>query len=262
MTRHATVSQQEWIKARKELLRKEKELTQLRDELAQQRRNLPWTRIDKTYVFDDGQGKRSLAELFGPHSQLIVYHFMFDPAWSEGCKSCSLVADHYDPLIVHLAHRDVSMVTVSLAPIEKLLSFKHRMGWNFEWVSSLGSEFNRDFYVTFTPEELAQKTANYNYDYKPFPVTEAPGVSVFVKDDNSQVFHTYSSYARGLESILGIYSLLDFVPKGRGEDDLTYPMEWIRHRDRYDDAAFVDPYVEFFANGVPEAQAVGAKGRS
>jgi predicted dithiol-disulfide oxidoreductase (DUF899 family) len=261
MTRHATVSQQEWIKARKELLRKEKELTQRRDELAQQRRQLPWTRIDKNYVFDDGQGKQSLADLFGPHRQLIVYHFMFDPAWSEGCKSCSLVADHYNPLIVHLAQRDVSMVTVSLAPIEKLLSFKERMGWTFEWVSSQGSDFNRDFHVTFTPEELAQKTANYNYDFKPFPVTEAPGVSVFVKDDDGQVFHTYSSYARGLEPILGIYSLLDFVPKGRDEEGLVYSMEWVRHRDRYSDDTFVDPYVEVFLNDAAEARIAG-KGRS
>ena len=238
------VSREEWLAARKEFLRKEKEFTRVRDELSAERRKLPWVKVDKNYVFDGPDGKEALSDLFEGRRQLIVYHFMFDPDWSEGCKSCSLLADHYNPAIVHLNHRDVSMVTISRAPIEKLLAFRERMGWTFKWVSSFGNNFNRDFNVSFTAEELETNTANYNYDFKPFPVTEAPGISVFFKDDDGNIFHTYSSYARGLDIFISAYNLLDIVPKGRDEDGLRYTMEWIRHHDRYDDATFVDPYVK------------------
>jgi predicted dithiol-disulfide oxidoreductase (DUF899 family) len=238
------VSREEWLASRKELLTKEKEFTRLRDQLSAERRKLPWVKVDKNYVFDGPGGKETLSDLFEGRSQLIVYHFMFDPDWSEGCKSCSLLADHYNPAIVHLNQRGVSMVTISHAPIEKLLAFRKRMGWNFKWVSSFGGDFNRDFHVTFTPDELESKSVNYNYDFNPFPVTEAPGISVFFKDDDGNIFHTYSSYARGLDIFIGTYNLLDIVPKGRDEDGLRYTMEWIRHHDRYDDATFVDPYVK------------------
>jgi predicted dithiol-disulfide oxidoreductase (DUF899 family) len=238
------VSREKWLAARTEFLRKEKEFTRLRDELSAERRKLPWIKVDKNYVFDGPGGKETISDLFEGRSQLIVYHFMFDPDWSEGCKSCSLLADHYNPAIVHLNHRDVSMVTISRAPIEKLLAFRKRMGWNFKWVSSFDNDFNRDYHVTFTTQELENKTANYNYDFTAFPVTEAPGISVFFKDEGGNIFHTYSSYARGLDILIGTYNLLDIVPKGRNEDGLSYTMEWIRHHDRYDDATFVDPYVK------------------
>jgi predicted dithiol-disulfide oxidoreductase (DUF899 family) len=247
------VSREEWLAARKELLKKEKEFTRLRDQLSAERRELPWVKVEKNYVFDGPDGKESLSDLFDGRSQLIAYHFMFDPDWSEGCKSCSLLADHYNPAIVHLKHRDVSMVTISRAPLEKLLSFKKRMGWTFKWVSSFASDFNREFHVTFTAEELDSKMANYNYDFKPFPVTEAPGISVFFKDDGGNIFHTYSSYARGLDIFLGVYNLLDIVPRGRDEGGLRYSMEWIRHHDRYVDDTFVDPYVKLLSGGSDES---------
>ncbi len=244
MTNHQIVSKEEWLAARKELLRQEKEFTRRRDEMSRRVRELPWTKIEKDYVFDAADSKESLAELFENNSQLIVYHFMFDPDWDEGCKSCSLLADHYNPAVVHLEQRDVTMVTVSIAPLEKLLDFRERMGWTFKWVSSSGSDFNRDFGVTFTAEELEQGTANYNYENRPFPVTEAPGLSVFVKGDDGAVYHTYSTYARGLDMFISAYHLLDVVPRGRNEAGLTYSMEWVRHHDRYGDATFVDPYVD------------------
>jgi predicted dithiol-disulfide oxidoreductase (DUF899 family) len=244
MQNHKVVSRDEWLAARKQHLIKEKEFTRLRDRLSAERRELPWVRVEKQYLFDGPDGKETLADLFEGRSQLIVYHFMFDPEWSEGCKSCSFLADQYNPSVVHLKQRDVSMVTVSRAPLEKLLSFRKRMGWTFKWASSFGNDFNRDFHVTFTAEELASNTANYNYDFKPFPVTEAPGISVFFKDDEGNIFHTYSSYARGLDIFLSTYNLLDIVPKGRDEDGLRYTMEWIRHHDRYGDDRFVDPYVK------------------
>lgn len=239
MFEHNVVSQQQWLASRLELLRQEKELTALREKLTAQRQQLPWVKVEKDYTFDGPDGRESLAELFGSRHQLIVYHFMFHPEWREGCKSCSLVADHYNPAIVHLNNRDVSMVTVSRAPLEKLQAFRERMGWSFKWVSSLGNEFNRDFNVTFTEEQLQQKTANYNFEFKPFPMTEAPGISVFAKDDAGQVFHTYSSYARGLETFMSVYNLLDIVPKGRDEGNDAYAMQWVRHHDCYGAA---DPF--------------------
>lgn len=244
MSKNKIVSLEEWTAARLELRAKEKELTQLRDQLAEQRCKLPWTQVAKEYFFDGESGKISLAEMFGACSQLIVYHFMFDPEWTEGCKSCSLIADHYDRLIVHLQQRDVAMVTVARAPLDKLMTFRERMGWNFQWVSSSGTDFNHDYQVTFTQKEIEQGNTYYNYETKPFPLGEAPGMSVFAKNEQNEIFHTYSAYARELETFLGIYRLLDIVPKGRDEADLSYGMEWVRHHDRYGDETFVDPYVQ------------------
>ena len=244
MPDHAVVSADQWLSARKELLVKEKEFTRMRDELTQLRRDLPWERVEKQYTFDSPDGEQSLAELFGGCSQLVIYHFMFDPDWEEGCKVCSMLGDHYDPLIMHLTHRDVSLVTVSRAPLDKLRTFARRMGWSFPWVSSHKSDFNRDFRVSFTQEELDSGRAYYNYQQgEKFPVTECPGVSSFFKDEDQTVYHTYSSIGRGLENLLGIYNFLDLVAKGRDEDSLPYPMAWVRHRDKYDDTSFVDPYV-------------------
>lgn len=238
------VSSEEWLAARKKLLAKEKEFSRLRDELTAARLALPWEKVEIEYRFNGPDGEETLAELFADRSQLIIYHFMFDPEWNEGCKSCSFLADHYAPSIVHLAHRDVTLVTVSRAPLEKLESFKRRMGWHFKWVSSRGNDFNRDYGVTFTPEQIEQKNTSYNYrSGTAFPVTEAPGISVFHKDADGTVYHTYSAYSRGLENFIGAYALLDIVPKGRDENDLPYGMAWLRHKDRYDDPSFVDPYL-------------------
>ncbi len=249
MPSHRVVPHHEWIAERKKLLEREKEFTRQRDQMSQALRGLPWERVEKEYVFEGPDGQESLADLFADRSQLIVYHFMFDPEWEEGCKSCSLLADHYDPSIVHLTHRDVTMVTVSRAPLAELETFKKRMGWSFKWVSSYESDFNRDYHVTFTPEELESGEALYNYDAGGFVVPEAPGISVFCKGDEGEIFHTYSSYARGLDMFLGVYHLLDIVPKGRDEAELNYGMEWVRHHDRYEDDTFVDPYVKIGETG-------------
>ncbi len=245
MENHPVVSHEDWIEARKRLLIKEKEFSRLRDELTTARQALAWERVAKDYTFTGPDGEETLSDLFAGRSQLIIYHFMFDTDWEEGCKSCSLGADTYERQVVHLAHRDVTLVTVSRAPLEKLQAFKQRMGWTFKWVSSANSSFNRDYHVTFTPEELSSQTAYYNYkETASFPVSEAPGLSVFYKNEAGSIFHTYSTYGRGLENILGVYTFLDLVPKGRDESGLSYGMEWVRHRDRYDDVGFVDPYAK------------------
>jgi len=239
------VAHEEWVAARKELLKKEKDFSRMRDELTRLRQALPWEKVEKEYTFDGPDGKQTLSGLFEGRSQLIVYHFMFDPKWDEGCKSCSFLADHYNPSVIHLNHRDVTMVTVSRAALDKLEAFKKRMGWTFKWVSSLGNDFNWDYHVSFTPEQIEKGEVDYNYRVgKAFPVSEAPGISVFYKDENGKVFHTYSSFARGLENFIGAYNLLDIVPKGRDEAGLSYGMQWLRHRDRYEDQSFVDPYVK------------------
>jgi predicted dithiol-disulfide oxidoreductase (DUF899 family) len=230
---HPIVSSAEWLAARKSLLAKEKELTRLRDELARQRRELPWQRVDKGYVFAGPDGPVTLAELFDGRSQLVVYHFMFGPEWLEGCPSCSMVADHLGASLVHLAQRDVSLSVVSRAQLPQIAAFQQRMGWPFRWVSSFANDFNRDYHVSFTPEEMAQGTMQYNYGNKGFPADEAHGVSVFLKDAQGAIFHTYSAYARGAEELLGVYSFLDLTPKGRDEADLPFPMAWIKHHDRY-----------------------------
>ena len=240
---HNVVSREEWLGARVALLAKEKELTRQRDELARLRRELPWVLVEQQYVFDSPQGKVTLGDLFNGHSQLIVYHFMFDPEWSQGCKSCSFVADHYNPLMVHFEHRDVAFVTVSKAPIGRLEEFRRRMGWTFPWVSSFASDFNRDFGVSFTDQELQSERTVYNYNRKPYPIRELPGLSVFFKDAHGNIYHTYSTYARGLDIFLSMYHFLDVTPKGRDEEQ-TPGMGWLRHHDRYDDKNFVDPWLE------------------
>jgi len=207
MTNHKVVSRGEWLITRRELLRKEKDFTRLRDELNQDRRNLPWRKVDTEYVFDSPNGKETLAELFEGRTQLLVYHFMFDPGWDEGCKSCSFWADNYAGIIVHLNHRDVTMVTISKAPLAKFEAFRKRMGWNFKWVSSFGTAFNRDYHVSFTSEEREKGEVYYNYGTSTFSGSEAPGISVFYKDMDGTIYHTYSCYAAGLHMLNGGLSL-------------------------------------------------------
>ncbi|HEX4143164.1 MAG TPA: thioredoxin family protein [Pirellulales bacterium] len=230
---HNVVSRTEWLKIRGEFLAKEKELTHLSDELARQRRELPWTRVEKNYSFTGPRGKMSLADLFDGRSQLATYHFMFGPDWEEGCPGCSYVMDHMNGAIEHLQARDVSLVLVSWAPLEKLTAFKQRMGWRFTWVSSGGCDFNRDFGVSFTPEEVASGAKAYNFGTIPPHGEENPGLSCFYQDPSRAIFHTYSTYGRGLESMLGTYAILDRAPKGRDEDGLPMPMAWVRHHDKY-----------------------------
>lgn len=234
---HKVVSHEEWLKARKALLAKEKEFTRLRDELSRERRDLPWTRVDKSYVFDGPDGKESLADLFDGRSQLIVYHFMLGPGWQEGCPGCSFVADHMDGAVAHLRARDVTLVAVSRAPLPQIGAFKNRMGWRFKWVSSNGTDFNFDYGVSFTRDQLAKGKVPYNYDHVPFPREEAPGASVFYRNADGEIFHTYSTYARGVETLLGTYNFLDMAPKGRDEEGLERPMAWVRHHDRYGDGS-------------------------
>jgi predicted dithiol-disulfide oxidoreductase (DUF899 family) len=237
MQQHQIVSQEEWLAARTELLRKEKEFTRLRDQLAAERRALPWVRVEKNYVFDGPDGKETLADLFGGRSQLIVKHFMLGPDWSEGCVGCSFELDHVDGILVHLAQQDIGYVVVSRAPLAKIEAFKRRMGWRVKWVSSGGNDFNYDFHVSFTPEEIANGEAYYNYTMRKIGIDELSGRSVFYKDDNSGVFHTYSSYGRGGEDYLGTYRLIDIVPKGRTEAINGNLTDWVRHHDRYDTKA-------------------------
>ena len=237
---HKIVSRNEWIVARKELLKKEKESTRLRDELSAERRRLPWVKVEKNYLFDAPGGKVALADLFEGRSQLVIYHFMFGPDWEEGCPSCSFVSDHIVAARTHLTARDVTLVVVSRAPLAKLEAFKQRMGWHFKWVSSYGTDFNADFHVSFTQDQLAQGKVDYNYTMQEFPSAEAPGLSVFYKDEDGEVFHTYSTYGRGLDPLMGTYTILDLVPKGRDEDDLPFAMSWVRYHDRYSTDQFAD----------------------
>jgi predicted dithiol-disulfide oxidoreductase (DUF899 family) len=231
----------EWLAARKELLKKEKEFTRLRDELSRQRRELPWEKVEKAYVFDGPKGKETLADLFGGRSQLAVYHFMFGPGWKEGCPSCSFISDHIDPSVVHLAARDMRLVVVSRAPLAEIQAFQKRMGWRFHWVSSYGSDFNFDYHVSATKEEIANGDVYYNYAMQKFPSEERPGTSVFYKDQAGNVFHTYSSYGRGLDILIGAYNWLDLVPKGRDEEGLPHGMAWVRHHDKYIDGQIAGP---------------------
>jgi predicted dithiol-disulfide oxidoreductase (DUF899 family) len=231
--RQRVVAPDEWTKARVALLAQEKELTRLRDAISRQRRELPWVRIDKDYSFEGSRGTQTLSDLFEGRSQLLVYHFMFDPGWSDGCKSCSFWADNYDGIDVHLAQRDVTMVTISRAPFPTLDAFKRRMGWTFTWLSSFGSDFNHDFHVTFTEEER-KGDVDYNFGRRTFGAPEAPGASVFYRDGDGAVYHTYSCYARGLDAMNGAYQWLDLTPKGRDEDGLPSTMAWLRHHDTYE----------------------------
>ncbi|HEY1375132.1 MAG TPA: thioredoxin family protein [Candidatus Binatia bacterium] len=235
MSGHNIVSHEEWLAARKEHLRREKEFTRLRDQLSRERRELPWERVEKDYVFDGPNGRETLSDLFAGKSQLVVYHFMLGPDWSEGCKSCSFWADNFNGIDVHLKHRDVALIAVSRAPFNKLDAYKKRMGWSFKWVSSFGSDFNRDYRVSFMAEDKKDGKVDYNYTMQTFPSDEAPGISVFAKAPAGDIFHTYSSYGRGLDMLNGAYHYLDLVPKGRDEEGLAYHMEWLRHRDKYKD---------------------------
>jgi predicted dithiol-disulfide oxidoreductase (DUF899 family) len=237
MAPHKIVSRDEWLAARKAHLAEEKAFTRVRDELSRKRRELPWERIEKNYLFEGPNGRESLGCLFGGNSQLIVYHFMLGPGWEAGCPSCSLLADHFDGAVVHLAQRDVAFVVVSRAPLSQIEAFQRRMGWRFKWVSSFASDFNFDFHVSATPEERASGKVDYNYELTEFPSEERPGASVFFKDAAGAVFHTYSTYGRGLDILIGAYNFLDLAPKGRDEDGLGWPMAWVRHHDRYDGAA-------------------------
>ena len=227
------VSEAEWLVARKDLLTREKELTRLRDEVSRHRRALPWVKIDKEYVFDGADGKETLADLFEDRSQLIVYHFMLGPGWEEGCKSCSYLADHFDGATWHLPHRDVTLVVVSRAPLAEIEPYKKRMGWRFKWLSSHGSDFNFDYHVSATEDEKAKGKMLYNYRMDELMSDEMPGLSVFYKDKNGVVFHTYSTYARGLGMLVGAYHFLDLVPKGRDESPES-TMDWVRRHDQYD----------------------------
>ena len=237
MENHRVVSHDEWIEARKQFVAREKELTRLRDRLSQERRDLPWERVDKAYIFDGPDGKETLADLFAGRSQLVVYHFMFHPDWEAGCPSCSLFADSFNGIVVHLEQRDVTFVAVSLALFGKLDAYRTRMGWSFKWVSSAGSDFNRDYQVSFTPQEVAKGEGYYNYVTQRLFGTEMPGASVFYKDP-AGVFHTYSTYGRGLDAFMVNYQFLDVLPKGRDEAGQTpHPQAWVRRHDEYDRAS-------------------------
>jgi predicted dithiol-disulfide oxidoreductase (DUF899 family) len=228
---HRVVSREEWLQARREHLKNEKELSRMRDRLSEERRSLPWVKIEKDYVFDTPEGKKRLADLFGNNSQLVVYHFMWRWDLGQGCVSCSFLGDHFDGANIHLAHHDVSFVAISRGKLADLTAYRKRLGWNFPLISSYGSDFNYDFGVSFTEEELKGRV-NYNFselDGKD-AFNELPGISVFFKDENDHVFHTYSSYARGLDILLGAYNFLDMTPKGRNEQ---HGMSWIKRNDEY-----------------------------
>ena len=233
MDAQRTVSREEWLVARKALLEEEKRFTRARDALAAKRRELPWVRIEKAYVFEGPRGKAALADLFDGAGQLVVYHFMYPPEWKAGCKSCSFWADSFNGIRDHLRQRDVTMVAVAAAPLPQIEAFRRRMGWSFPWFSSAGSDFNHDFGVSFTEAERQSGAKLYNFGTQSFGGPEAPGLSVFAKDGSGAVFHTYSCYARGLDTLNAAYQFLDLVPKGRDEDGLGYPMEWVRLRDEY-----------------------------
>jgi predicted dithiol-disulfide oxidoreductase (DUF899 family) len=234
IVQHKIVSQSDWLKARKALLTKEKEFTRARDALSVSRRELPWTPVEKNYAFDGPNGKETLSDLFGGKSQLVVYHFMLGPGWVQGCPSCSFLADHFDGAVVHLAQRDVSFVVISRAPLMEIGAYKKRMGWKFKWVSSFENDFNHDFHVSFTKEEVT-KGAEYNYKVDKIPSEELPGLSAFIRDNDGKVFHTYSSYARGLDILVGTYNFLDMASKGRDEGALPWTMAWVRRHDEYED---------------------------
>jgi predicted dithiol-disulfide oxidoreductase (DUF899 family) len=233
-TRPVIATREQWRAKRVELLAKEKALSHVRDELSRERRELPWVPVEEEYVFQTTEGDRTLPELFGLRTQLLVYHFMFGPDWDEGCPSCSFWMDSFDGTQVHLAHRDVELVVVSRAPLERLQAYRERMGWEFRWVSSVGTRFNFDYGVSFTEDER-RDGAEYNFAFTAHPGDELPGVSVFAKDAAGAVFHTYSAYSRGLDVLNACYQLLDLVPKGRDEADLPHSAAWLRRRDAYDD---------------------------
>src|ERR1700681_2278878 len=236
MTTHKIVSHEQWIDARKQLLAKEKEFTRARDALSQQRRALPWERVDKNYLFTGADGTLTLGDLFAGKRQLIVYHFMFDPSWDAGCKSCSFWADNFNGIAAHLQHRDITFVAVSRAPYSKLDAYRKRMGWSFRWVSSFDSDFNYDYGVSFTPEQVAKDEAIYNYRSGKLFGPESVGISVFLQDADGAVFHTYSCYSRGVDMMNGAYHYIDLTPLGRNEGGQGKNTQaWVRRHDEYQD---------------------------
>ena len=236
MQQHQIVSREQWVAARKAHLAHEKAFSQARERLAEERRALPWVKVDKNYVFDGPNGKVTLGDLFRGRPQLVVQHVMFAPEWDAACKSCSFWVDGFERMVPHLAARDTTMVAISRAPLAKLEAFKQRMGWTFDWVSSGANDFNYDYAVTFSPEQLKSGATLYNYGTTPFGSEEAPGVSVFYRDQDGAIFHTYSTYSRGLDMMNAAYHYLDLTPLGRHEEGLPYPMDWVRLRDQYQPA--------------------------
>ena len=233
LNHHKIITREDWIQTRKKLLLEEKEFTKLRDQLNIKRRNLPWVRVEKEYIFNGPNGKETLAKLFDGRSQLVVYHFMFDSDWEAGCPNCSFWADNFDNILIHLNQRDVTMIVVSRAPFDKISYYHKRMNWNFKWVSSYDSDFNYDYHVSFTQEELANKQADHNYVNQDTGVSEKEGVSVFFKNPEGQIFHTYSTFERGRDEFNVAYHFLDIVPKGRDEIGHDFRQFWVRRHDEY-----------------------------
>ena len=232
MSNNKVVSREAWVRARKAFLVKEKKFTRERERLAEARRRLPWVRVEKDYVFNGPNGRQSLSGLFGKKSQLIVYHFMFGPGWKQGCPHCSFWADHYDGMGPHLAARDTAFAVISRAPFSEIRPFQRRMGWKFKWLSSAGSDFNYDFHASFRPEEIKSGAVYYNYEKTPMgAMTDREGISVFFKDKKGKIFHTYSTFARGIDAVNATYQFLDLVPKGR--DERGRGQFWVRYHDRY-----------------------------
>ncbi len=238
--RHPVAARDAWLAQRRQLLAREKELTRLGDAVARERRALPWVRVDKAYVFDTPAGRRPLADLFDGRRQLMVQHFMLAPGWEQGCKSCSFMADHLLGEEIHLRHRDLTVLLVSRAPLAEIERFRRRMGWPFTWVSAHDNDFNQDFHVSFPAASRVDGQVSYNYGMTAFPQEEAPGISFFFKDDAGTVFHTHSTYGRGVEAMMGTYRLLDLAPLGRDEE-ASGGMAWVRHHDRYDPAPAAAP---------------------
>ncbi len=233
MNEQLIVSKEEWLVARLELMKLEKEFTQMRDQLSRQRRELPWVEVSSNYVFQTPEGEAALSELFNGKSQLAIYHFMFGPDWEEGCPSCSFWADSYNGNSEHLQQRDISLLAISRAPIEKLSAYKKRMGWDFNWYSSLQNDFNFDYAVSFTQQQIDSDDLNYNFNSTKFSGEEAPGFSVFYKNEQGKIYHCYSTYARGLDMLNACYQIMDLTPKGRNEDELPYSMAWLKRHDQY-----------------------------
>ena len=231
---HQVVTKEEWLIARKAHLEKEKQMTKMRDELLRERRALPWVKVEKEYEFHSSAGKVWLSDLFDGRSQLIVYHFMFGPEWKEGCPGCSFISDHFDAVNLHIPHNDVTLVAVSRAPLAKLEEFKKRMGWKFTWVSSFESDFNYDYHVSFTPEEIQRGEVFYNFQMTKGALDELHGESVFYRNPKGEIFHTYSSYARAGDILIGAHNFLDLTPRGRNE---TSTMSWMKHHDKYEEKA-------------------------
>jgi predicted dithiol-disulfide oxidoreductase (DUF899 family) len=251
---HRIVSRDQWLLERTALLAREKEMTRLRDEMSEARRSLPWVKLDKSYAFDTPSGKKSLSDLFEGRSQLIVKHFMLAPGQRDGCVGCSFESDHAEAALVHLQNHDVSYVAVARAPLAEIEAFKTRMGWSFPWVSSFGSDFNYDFNVSFTPAQITDGSAVYNYRAGPLPLEDLSGLSVFCKAEDGAIYHTYSTFGRGAEERLGTYMLLDLTPNGRNENGPNHSLaDWVRHHDRYG----ADGHVSAIGRWVPAEQKTG-----